>query len=470
MKKILPFGSESTSKEAKLQTPLISADTSLFVVFFALGALIIIYFNSIAGRPVEMDGYELTKRMLPIFFLMICYAIIVAGVPKFLLASWQAGDNCYYLGFLFTLVSLAFALYDFVESGENKALVVQDFGIALSTTIAGLLLRVLFSQARLDPDNIEVTSRMNLVTQSSQLRRQLNGAIQDINRLRRSVEQSVNDSVREQIKRIDQLSDEVQDQWKKVGDNASEAIGRVISDFTESTNSLRLATESAEKTLTKYTESIESSISRFEKQSVSINNLNEEISRLRKQSSVLLSFGEVLNDQFVDRMREYAKQIAAASSELEADGHALANVSSAFKEIVAELKGLKPAIQQLPEMLQNPVIDGHSMISSKWDEVAEQADQINENLIKNDDQFSASVESVQKAISNLAENAESASMSLVEQRKGLEHFNDSISKLIEQINDANARFSDNEGNTQEPSGTSRDIFGKILGRGKSNNS
>ena len=65
------------------------------------------------------------------------------------------GDNCYYLGFLFTLTSLAVTLYEIRDLGEARddaliPLVISGFGVALSSTIAGVFLRVALMQMRPD--------------------------------------------------------------------------------------------------------------------------------------------------------------------------------------------------------------------------------------------------------------------------------------------------------------------------------
>ena len=103
-------------------------DTLLFLTIFAFGFLAISFFNVGVDRPTEIRGFwDIATRILIPCILLIVYACLVWLVPKFVLKSEQAGDNCYYLGFIFTLVSLAFALYDFVGGGSNRTLIVQDF-------------------------------------------------------------------------------------------------------------------------------------------------------------------------------------------------------------------------------------------------------------------------------------------------------------------------------------------------------
>lgn len=75
--------------------------------------------------------------------------------------SERAGDNLYYLGFLFTLISLMYALVElFLVQGQDASLaertyiLIGNFGIALLSTIAGILGRLILhdgSEDRRDP-------------------------------------------------------------------------------------------------------------------------------------------------------------------------------------------------------------------------------------------------------------------------------------------------------------------------------
>lgn len=61
----------------------------------------------------------------------------------------RAGDNLYYLGLLYTLVSLAVSLFEFTPTDENIESVtpiITNFGIAIFSTIFGIAGRVVFHQ------------------------------------------------------------------------------------------------------------------------------------------------------------------------------------------------------------------------------------------------------------------------------------------------------------------------------------
>lgn len=136
-------------------------------------------------------------------FLVILWPVVVLGsysalvwVPGFKLRPDQTGDNVYYLGFLFTLVSLAFTLYKFnVATGVEQ--VVQNFGVAISSTIAGVAGRVLLNQMRTDPFDTERATRLALVDASKQLREELDSSTLEFNAFRRQSQQAIGDAMRE---------------------------------------------------------------------------------------------------------------------------------------------------------------------------------------------------------------------------------------------------------------------------------
>ena len=81
------------------------------------------------------DFGALAATAVPVL-VMIGYAVLL-GARLFRLRDDQSGDNLYYMGFLFTLTSLAVSLYQFSAAGSAEQ-IVQNFGIAIASTIAGI--------------------------------------------------------------------------------------------------------------------------------------------------------------------------------------------------------------------------------------------------------------------------------------------------------------------------------------------
>jgi hypothetical protein len=127
--------------------------------------------------------------------IMIGYALLL-GTRLFRLRDDQSGDNLYYMGFLFTLTSLAVSLYQFSAAGSAEQ-IVQNFGIAIASTIAGIALRIFFNQMRRDPVEVEATARLELAEASRRVKRELESTILEFGYFRRMTQQSISDGLDE---------------------------------------------------------------------------------------------------------------------------------------------------------------------------------------------------------------------------------------------------------------------------------
>jgi hypothetical protein len=140
------------------------------------------------------DFGALAVTAVPVL-IMIGYAVLL-GAQLFRLRDDQSGDNLYYMGFLFTLTSLAVSLYQFSAAGSAEQ-IVQNFGIAIASTIAGISLRIMFNQMRRDPVETEATSRLELAEASRRVKRELESSILEFSYFRRMTQQSITDAMDE---------------------------------------------------------------------------------------------------------------------------------------------------------------------------------------------------------------------------------------------------------------------------------
>ena len=146
-------------------------------------------------KPVEVQ--TAIAVTLPIL-LLVSYCIFAATVSGRIMYE-SIGDNCYYLGFVFTLISLAVTLAQFYHIGTGAEApgsqpppspqiqdeiqkAISGFGIALSSTIAGIVLRVLMLQATPEPAQKENTVRMDLDLTVREFRTHLRMSIEELKR------------------------------------------------------------------------------------------------------------------------------------------------------------------------------------------------------------------------------------------------------------------------------------------------
>src|SRR6516164_7490257 len=137
--------------------------------------------------------------------IMVAYALVITLSRSLRLRDDQLGDNLYYMGFLFTLTSLGVSLYQFSASHAAEE-IVQNFGIAIGSTIAGIGLRVIFNQMRRDPVEIERTMRLELAEAARRVRRELDSSVVEFGYHRRSAQQAAADSFAHVAEKIDEVA------------------------------------------------------------------------------------------------------------------------------------------------------------------------------------------------------------------------------------------------------------------------
>lgn len=190
----------------------------LFFAFVVVGCGYII-----AAKFLLLSPFLVTS--VPVV-IMLAYAGMVKFLPLVRLRDDQAGDNLYYLGFLYTLTSLGVSLYQFEADGPAEA-IVHNFGVAVGSTIAGVALRVLFNQMRRDPADVEHVARLELSESARRMRRELDATVVELAHFRRSVQQQVAEG------------------FEHVRTGMEEVSGRILASFEEMTKKAALPFESA---------------------------------------------------------------------------------------------------------------------------------------------------------------------------------------------------------------------------------
>jgi hypothetical protein len=169
-------------------------DVLAFATALAAGVIVMFVFHFLKVPQ------EITTAVIVV--IMIAYAVAAARVPRMRVRLDQAGDNGYYLGLLFTLVSMAFALFDFGRAidapgaGSSGARqIIANFGIALWSTITGIAIRVLLNQMRVDPADVESMTRIELAEASRVVKSKLDAVSTDMGLFHSEIQQRTGDVV-----------------------------------------------------------------------------------------------------------------------------------------------------------------------------------------------------------------------------------------------------------------------------------
>lgn len=129
-------------------SPRDTLDRTFFLFAFALGVGGGILLKIMGAHAFISAGYA--------GLILVLYAVAAWLGGRVKIEPEVIGDNCYYLGFLFTLASLSYTLYQMADPSLNGGravdipAVISGFGVALSSTIVGVFLRVFMMQMRPD--------------------------------------------------------------------------------------------------------------------------------------------------------------------------------------------------------------------------------------------------------------------------------------------------------------------------------
>lgn len=177
-----------------------------FGTFTLVGVVFIVLAKSLGWPAAVVTGTPVA--------LMIGYAVAIIGLRRLRLRDDQTGDNFYYMGFIFTLTSLAMSLLQY-STGSDVSEIVVNFGIAVASTIAGIVLRILFNLVRRDPVEVEQVARLELADASRRVRLELDDILMELAHFRRTNQQMLEEGFHE-------IRDEVQ----RAAEASTEAIGK----------------------------------------------------------------------------------------------------------------------------------------------------------------------------------------------------------------------------------------------------
>lgn len=255
-------------------------DKAAFVLVFVIGVVGILTTRIVGDRIAHQEHTLGLFDLLPVLIavgIVFLYASYIAWTSERSSVSLdRAGDNAYYLGLLFTLVSLGYSLYKVVgvvtgtttEQSADTASVqaadrviglLPDFGLALSSTIAGILCRILLQQLHNDPADIEAQARQELGRAVRELRASLLRAVGDMSTLSRSINAAADEMINN-VRRTHDAST----------DANTQSIDRVTSKFKE-----------LEELLTEQVNTVSGFSERVAKEtSTAVSRMNQQLSQL----------------------------------------------------------------------------------------------------------------------------------------------------------------------------------------------
>lgn len=262
-------------------------DQWLFFGFFITGAFLIVLLKSI-------DARQLIVTMFPVA-LMLMYAFLGFATQRYRIREDRLGDNLYYLGFLYTLVSLAYALWAYQSDGSAIDTIITNFGIAIATTILGLAFRVFFAQMREDPVEYEREARFELADASRRMKSSLDDITIEMSSFKRKLSQTIAEGITD------------------IADKANSSLEKNVTDFA---NTNQQVIEKIQDTFNSFTDH-STQLSQVTSQNVTaLQALFERIEKIEASPDLLAAKLDPVMAKFAEVAEESTKRTKVHATEL----------------------------------------------------------------------------------------------------------------------------------------------------------
>ena len=326
-------------------------DQYLFFALFVIGAASIWILKSWGVSQFWVEALPMS--------LMALYALIALYTKHYRIREDRVGDNIYYLGFLYTLTSLANALYAFDAEGSGATAIITNFGIAIWTTIFGLAGRVFFNQMRVDPVEYEREARISLAQTSNELRANLGDISNEAAVFKQKLFQILEEGVTD-LSEVTKAS--LEKNVQQFSETSGEAVENIRTAFTNFTDHAGQLNDVASKNV----EALEALFGRVEKIEASPELISEKLEPVAEQFSLIASEAMRRSREKkgeLKRLNDLIETAAAATETLQNTIVEMDNALTNKVEAIAETldgnataaKDFAKAITDITEALQSQI-------------------------------------------------------------------------------------------------------------------
>lgn len=351
-----------------------SLSATVFFVFTLFGGLFIVSAKFLGYAQGIVTGVPVA--------IMIVYALLLRAARRLRLRDDQSGDNLYYMGFLFTLVSLGVSLFQFsILEGVEE--IIRNFGVAISTTMVGIALRIVFNMLREDPAEVERTARLELADAARRVRRELEATVMEFSYFRRSAQQSINEGYMEIRRNVDETSKAI-----------LEGLNSVLSASTAPLQAAALKSSETIDAVTNTTvRSLETTASNLSEHSTKVGtetvNIAASLDEFSKRLQAIQTPDKIIEIKLNPAIQGIGKSIANFDKSLEAQNSrldttlgelkaALATTIKALEGVHAQDKTHVGLISESLKLLQNTAAAMSNSLSGLRSESTENAQRVNE--------------------------------------------------------------------------------------------
>jgi hypothetical protein len=370
---------------------------------------------------------ETIKLYICLVAIMFFYGYYCWKSDYFRIRSDKAGDNIYYMGFLFTLASLGISLSQSTQDSFATENIISNFGVALITTIFGVAGRVTFSQLRDTPQEIENESLNSVSDAARNLRKQLDEIVTDFNIFRTTIKQSTNELHIEWTCSLKKQLDDVQNYYSELFDeikvknneivNQIDLFGKSINNINTSINSIEVPKDVFKNHLKAYLADFNSFFKKFH------DTIDSKLQKLEKTTSTLQNVieNEKSLSESVKNISEFTNQQIKVSKQ-------------SVTEMINHVESFKIFVDQNGELIENlikGVEDNLKVFSDMYRNISEETQEHNKKLLDQHGSIISNISKINEEIdSSVASQSELIKALII---KDLPYFSTSLREKTKEI-------------------------------------
>ncbi len=370
----------------------------VFFLFAVSGVVTLIFIKSINNEFGHFVYFVVVLSFMATYFL-----INMSDFAGLKLRYDHLGDNLYYLGFVYTLGTLGYTLFKFNGDVDNIYGVVSSFGIALSSTVLGVVLRIVAHQLHVDPHEVEDAVRSDLADLTSRLRGALDIVVRDMTifgdetrQVISELQTEVSNDIRKNVETLVAASTRV-----------VESVDRSFEVFTENTTKVNQLSDKTVQVLAALVQKIEEihapadiierNLIPATAQIVEIVALMRTVShQVTEQAESLEKVTEAMNAS-ITTVHEQVHTISGAANQQE--------IANRVTLAANALRDMTQSVTAIRDQMQNLVVSEHKAVSELREEYGRSISNIrehNEAVKRELDRFRSLTAETQEALIDLA--------------------------------------------------------------------
>ncbi|MCY4315968.1 MAG: hypothetical protein OXC66_07615 [Roseovarius sp.] len=422
-------------------------DAGLLIVAFFVGFSTSIALKKIGEFPDWLPA--VTSGIV-----IIAYVIIAHLSKRARLDPGQIGDNAYYLGFVLTLASLAFTLYELAGSEIKDSNILDDviagFGIALSSTIVGVLARVALLQYRVDL----VANEREIKLKLNDAMRRFHAEVEDMVRgtkylgieIRQSLDEYHNQKMEKYGQSVDMLVGNLSSGHKEVLDGiikqTKDANNELVSNTRSSISNVEKAVIETLDTVSAHMQETNVSINEGIQSTADILKRNlQETSELmsgtlnKLQAELRNSTSEISRIQ-KENMKREANLIGEAETSMRSIGSFAETISDAEKAILETLNAISGQLQETRDAMINIATHQstnaiNEMLQVQTENMKRETAESMKPIRSLTKRYDDSLNQIETSTKKLSDASEQANKKIGKITKNLERLNNQVSNKID---------------------------------------